>query len=73
MLIFVECVSFILAIIGQFLIVKKNATAFVAWIISDVLWAVLALLRKDYLQTVMFVAYVVSQVWGLWKWTKENQ
>ena len=62
-----------LSIIGAILNAKKSIHGYWVWIISNLLWMVLALIRQDIAQAVLWIVYVVISIYGIYCWAKKGK
>lgn len=57
-----------LSLAGAILIAFKNPLGFVCWIVANCGWLHDAYGRKDWAQGVLWGAYLVTAVLGVWNW-----
>ena len=62
------------SLVGNILINVKSRSGYVVWIISNLLW--IAVNYIDHLnvpQVIMYVTYIILNIWGLVRWYKEDK
>lgn len=66
----INIVSVICGIVGTILNIYRNKYAFIIWNISNIALIILAIVRKDYINVVLWVFYFVINLIGFYKWNK---
>lgn len=66
-------IASILSIAGAILNARKMKIGFVIWIISNLIWAGLSIVKKDYAQTLVWLVYTVISIYGLCKWSEDKK
>ena len=62
--------SFI-AILGVYFNAKKNKLCWYCWMISNMMWLIISLIRKDYAQVILWIVFFGMNFYGLYKWRSE--
>lgn len=62
----------LIALYGTVLNIKRKASGFILWAISNVYWSIHNVLINENALAVQFCVYFGLSVWGYWKWTREN-
>jgi nicotinamide riboside transporter PnuC len=66
-------IATILAITGALLNARKMISGYWVWILSNAIWLVLSLIRKDYAQSVLWAVYIAISSYGIYCWMKDDK
>lgn len=66
----ISIIGSIIAIISYFLITRKNVIGLYGWCISNTIMLVLAIIRKDYGQILLWSIYNILNLYGIYNWSK---
>lgn len=61
-----------LSLTGNLLVNKKRVEGFYVWIISNVLWVIIALRGSDMAQVVLFLCYAILNAHGIISWKRSS-
>lgn len=61
----------LLALIGSFLIIRKNYFGFLLWIVADSWFFATSLRAQHYDQAAIFLLYILMACYGLTTWSEE--
>lgn len=64
-------IATLLSVIGIILNAKKNIYCWPTWILSDILWVIIAILKQDYAQVLLWLIFGIAGIYGWWKWKHE--
>jgi nicotinamide riboside transporter PnuC len=68
----ISIIATILSFTGNLGVNNKKLWGFYVWIVSNILWVIIALNTPNYPQVIMFVGYSMLNVHGIIKWSKER-
>mgnify|MGYP001321331202 CR=1 FL=1 len=71
MIIFLSWIATILCILGNILVVVKKKNGFLIWFIGTGILLVLAIMRKDWSQAILFTIYEIINIKGFFEWRKK--
>lgn len=64
----ISWLAFVLAVLGNILVILKIRSAFVVWSIANAAWIYLAIGRGDIAQVALFTVYIALNLWGFYRW-----
>lgn len=62
----------VLSLVGNIFVIKKNKWGQVIWAISNVGWIWYNFSIKEYAAVVLFTAYFILCLWGIYEWSKKE-
>lgn len=65
-------IALALSLVGNLLINYKNILGIYVWIISNILWIIVAVNDVDQQKIILFSTYIAFNIHGLIKWSKKS-
>lgn len=62
----------VLSIVGVILNIYKNKLCFYIWLVANVAWVIVDFYKGIYGQGVYFIVCVLTCIWGIKKWSKDD-
>lgn len=60
------------SILGVVLNIYKNKWCFAIWAVTNFSWMIIDFREEIYSQSLLFAVYFILAVFGLYKWSKQN-
>lgn len=69
----IQNIALLLSFVGYYLINKRKKSGYIIWILQNILWIVYFIPKKEYQQLIMWGAYILFNVHGIYCINKNNK